>query len=486
MGTRLSNIKQDRIDHLKELEKRGINPYPSKSGRKQTVSQAVKMMGEKVAVAGRLLSFRKHGKIAFSDLKDGSGQVQLLFSLNDLGEEKYRLAALLDTGDFIDAIGEVIKTQAGETTIKLSDFKILTKTVNPLPDKWHGLKDVEERFRKRYVDLLVNSEVRQIFEKKAKVVQLLRKYLDDKNFIEVKTPALQPIYGGATAKPFITHHNALDMDLYLRIADELYLKRLIVGGFEKVYEICTDFRNEGIDRWHNPEFSMLEFYQAYADYEQLMKMTEDMLSYVVKEINGSLKVKYGEKNIDFSLPWKRISYREIILKETGVDIEKEKSVESLKKAIKTKNLKVDLSKALDVATILDELYKQIIRPKIINPTFLIDYPYFMRPLAKRKEKDSTKVENFQLVAAGAEILNAYSELNDPYDQKARWEEDAKREKEGASEYQVIDADYIRALEYGMPPTAGWGMGIERFTAILTNSHSIKEVILFPTLRSKEK
>ena len=347
------------------------------------------------------------------------------------------------------------------------------------------MKDVEERYRQRYLDLLLNKEVRKVFEKRSQIIKLLRRYLDKHGFLEVKTPALQPIYGGATARPFITHHNALDIDLYLRISDELYLKRLIVGGFQKVYEICTDFRNEGIDRWHNPEFSQLEFYWVYADYQDLMEMTEEMLSGIVKEVTGSLKVNYGGQEIDFSTSWERLTFRDAILEKTGIDIDRQKTADKLKKAIKEKKIEVELKEIRDVPGILDGLYKAIIRPNILKPTFIIDHPYLMRPLAKRHDDNPGKVESFQLIVAGAELINAYSELNDPQDQGKRWQEDMKRARKGVEEYQVLDEDYIRALEYGMPPTAGWGLGIDRFTAILTDKHSLKETILFPTLRPEK-
>jgi lysyl-tRNA synthetase class 2 len=331
----------------------------------------------------------------------------------------------------------------------------------------------------------MNPKVKEVFRKKSQITKLLREYLDKQGFIEVKTPTLQPIYGGASAKPFVTRHNVLGIDLYLRISDELYLKRLIVGGFEKVYEFATDFRNEGIDRWHNPEFTMLEFYQAYANYKDLMKMTEQMLSEIVKKITGSLTVKYGEVKIDFKPPWKRLPYLEAFRIMAGINIEEYSTFESLKKFIEKKKLKVDIKEVIDFPTLLDHLYKELIRPKIINPTFLIDHPYSMRPLAKRKKGDEAKVESLHLIAGGIELVNAYSELNDPQDQKARWQEEMARAKKGATEYQVLDEDYIEALEYGMPPTAGWGMGIDRFCALLTDQHSIKDTILFPTMRPKQ-
>jgi len=480
MNSRLTVIKEDRLRKLKELKDQGINPYPSRSNRKQTIREARELMGKDVNITGRLLAVREHGKIAFSDLKDETGEIQLLFRKDQLGE-KYDVLKLLDYGDFLEVLGDVTKTKAGETTVDVKKYTVLTKSLRPIPDSWHGFKDVEERFRRRYVDLLINPDVRKIFETRAKIIMLLRNYLDDHGFLEVTTPVLQPIYGGTTALPFTTHHNALDADLYLRIADELYLKRLIVGGYEKVYEIGTDFRNEGISRWHNPEFTQLEFYQAYADYRDLMVMTENMLSGIVKEITGSYEVAYGETTIDFKPPWRRVSYYDAIKDATGIDVN-DITLEQLKKEIREKKLTIAFKESPDVPALLDAIIKTAVRPNITNPTFFVDYPAFMRPLAKQKPDDPRKVEAFQLIVAGTELLNAYSELNDPIEQRKRWEAEERREKEGVAEHQVVDEDYIRALEYGMPPTAGWGMGIERFTAILTNSHSIKEVILFPTLR----
>jgi len=479
---RLEEIRKIRLEKVNKLRRLEIDPYPSKvKSTPQKIAEARKGLGEKIAVAGRIWGWRTHGNSIFADLRDEGGKIQLFFQKKNL-KDKFKILGLFDIGDFTWVSGYVFKTKAGEITVDVSDFQLLTKSIRPLPSTWHGLKDVEERYRQRYVDLLLNPEVRKVFERRTEIIKLLRKYLDDNGFLEVKTPALQPIYGGATARPFITHHNALDIDLYLRIADELYLKRLIVGGFEKVYEICPDFRNEGIDRWHNPEFSMLEFYWAYADYEVLMEMTEEMLSWVVKKVTGSYVVKYGGKEVNFKPPWSRMSFRETVLNGAGIDIDKENTASKLKSSIKSKNIEVDLKGARDLPSILDVLHKTVVRPSITDPTFVTDHPYSMRPLAKKHREGESIVESFQLVAAGAELINAYSELNDPQDQRSRWEEEMKRAKEGVKEYQVIDEDYIRALEYGMPPTAGWGLGIDRFTAILTDQHSIKDTILFPTLR----
>jgi len=483
---RLEEIRAIRLEKVKKLRKMGVDPYPSKLPEVTiAISKAVKQEGKEVSVRGRIWAIREHGNCCFFDIKDETGKIQLLFQKKNIGKNE-ELQRLLDIGDFIWVKGKVFKTEAGEITVDVEDFSLLTKSVRPLPSTWHGLKDVEERYRRRYVDLLLNDEVREVFETRAKIVKLLRAYFDERGFIEVKTPALQPVYGGATAKPFITHHNALDVDMYLRIADELYLKRLIVGGFEKVYEICTDFRNEGMDRWHNPEFSQLEFYWAYANYNDLMELTQDMLSGIVKEIKGSYKIKYAGNEINFKPPWKRVVFRDAIYERTKIDIDKYKDTKELLTVIKSKGVDIDTKDINDLPTVYDCLYKQVVRPSIKDPTFVIDHPYSMRPLAKRKEDNPDRVESLQPIAAGTELLNAYTELNDPQDQKARWEEDMKRGKAGAEEFQVIDKDFICALEYGMPPTAGWGMGIDRFTAILTNQHSIKDVILFPTLKPKDE
>jgi lysyl-tRNA synthetase class 2 len=483
--SRLEEIRKVRKQKVEELEKAGVNPYPSKvPGDPTDIKKARSSHGKRVEIAGRIWGWRAHGNSVFADIRDETDGIQLFFQKKNLGEE-FKKLKLFDIGDFLWASGKVIKTKAGELTVDVENFKLLAKSVRPLPSTWHGLKDIEERYRQRYIDLLMNEEVREVFEKRAKIVKLLREYLDNNGFLEVKTPSLQPLYGGASARPFVTHHNALDIDLYLRISDELYLKRLIVGGFEKVYEIGTDFRNEGIDRWHNPEFTMLEFYWAYKDYVDLMDFTEEMLTDVVKKVCEGTTVKFGDKEIDFT-KWKRVSYRDAILKETKIDIDDLKTLDDFRKAVDKNSVEIDIERVKDLTSALDALYKTHIREKIINPTFLIDHPYYMRPLAKRKKEDETKVESFQLVVAGVEIINAYSELNGPQEQKKRWEEDMKRAKEGIEEYQVIDEDYVRALEYGMPPTAGWGLGIDRFTAILTDQHSLKDTILFPTLRPENE
>lgn len=479
----LINVRKEK---LKKLQEMGLLGFPAWSQKRINISVArEKNLGESVEIAGRITAIRGHGKLVFMDLTDESGKIQVTFK-GDRVKENWEVVSLLDIGDFVAVSAELFLTNAGELTGDVDSFSLLTKSLRPLPSSWYGLTDVEERYRQRYVDLLVNSSVKKVFEVRSKVVKMLREKLDSEGFIEVETPVLQPLYGGATAKPFITHHNALDIDLYLRISDELYLKRLIVGGFEKVYEIGKDFRNEGMDRQHNPEFTMLEFYWSYANYEDLMKLTEKMIAEIVLALNGSYKVIFQGQEFDFKPPWPRVTYRDLILKDTGIDIDVIKTEKDLLEEIRNQKVKLDLSGVVGYAALLDTFYKEVSRPKILGPMFLIDHPVEMKPLAKRKMEDNTKAACFQLLVNGAEWVNAYNELNDPVDQKARWEEEMKLAKKGLEEHQVLDEDYVRALEYGMPPTAGWGMGIDRLVAFLTDQHTIKEVILFPTMRYEKK
>lgn len=471
----IDQLKKVRLEKLAKLKKRGIDPYPGTIIRKETIAKVRRMIGKPVAVCGRITGLRGHGKIFFLDLLDGTGKIQVLLKSD-------ALTALLDLGDFIAAQGEVGKTQAGEVTVFAKKYQIIAKATRPLPDQWSGLKDIEERYRQRYVDLIVNPEVRDIFVTRSKVITFLRSFLDSDGFLEVETPVLQPIYGGALAKPFVTHHNTLDTDLYLRISDELYLKRLIVGGFDRVYEIGKDFRNEGIDRSHNPEFTMLEFYWAYADYEDLMRYTETMLSSLVKELKGSYKFDYQGKELNFTPPWQRVRYRDVVLKYSGIDIDRANDEKKLLAAIRAEKIKLDLSGVVGYGAILDTLYKATARPHLVGPMFLTDRPTAFVALAKRTPKDPTKTSSFQLLVASRELINAYNELNDPEDQAKRWRESEKLGKKGQTEHEAFDADYIRALEYGMPPTAGWGLGIDNLVAVLTNQPNLKNVILFPTLR----
>lgn len=488
----IENLRKVRLEKLRKLRELGINPYPASwdlaEKRIKTAECPNLNLGSGVAVAGRIRAWREHGGIIFTDLNDATGKIQICFrreSLNSTDTLNFETLPLLDVGDFVGVSGELFQTKAGELTVLVKKYQLLTKSLCPLPSFWYGLRDIEERYRKRYLDLLMNPKVREVFATRTKVLRLFRQYLDEHGFVEVETPILQSIYGGAAARPFITHLNALDTDFYLRISNELYLKRLIVGGFEKVYEVSKDFRNEGMDRQHSPEFTQIEFYWAYADYENLMKFTEEILSFVIKELKGDLKFEFEGKILDFTPPLARVTYRDLILKHTGINIDEVNTEEALLATISEKKLKVDLSGVVGYGAILDALYKEFCRLKVIQPIFLIDHPAELMPLAKRKAKDPSKIESIQLLAVGYELLKAYSELNDPLDQKKRWLEQEGLAKKGLEEYEILDEDYIVALEYGMPPTAGWGMGIDRFTAILANQHTIRDVILFPLMRPEK-
>jgi len=483
--TKLNDLQKQSRDKLAKIKSLGIDPYPQPNlSHKSSVTEALNLMDKSVEVAGRIMSLRGHGKILFADLHDQTGKIQLFFQEKIL-KDNMKLTKLLDLGDIVYVCGDVFKTVAGETTINVFKFQILAKNLRPLPEKWHGLKDVEERYRQRYVDLIVNPEVRQVFQTRTKILSEMRRFLDDHGFMEVETPILQPVYGGASAKPFVTHHNALDMDMYLRISDELYLKRLIVGGLEKVYEVSRDFRNEGVSRFHNPEFTQVEFYWAYIDYQVLMEFTEKLLVDIIKHIKGSLQIEFQAVSLDFTPPFERITFKDIILKQTGIDIDKITDEKEFKNILKAKHIKLDLTGVVGLGALFDELYKQLVRPNIKGPTFVIDYPSQMIALAKRKADNPQKIATFQLLACGIELLKAYDELNDPQDQARRWLEEQGLEKKGLETAMQFDHDYIRALEYGMPPTAGWGMGIDRLTQFLTDQPTIKDVILFPAMRSEK-
>ncbi|MCD6550401.1 lysine--tRNA ligase [bacterium] len=484
----LSDIRKNRLKKLKRLRDLRINPYPQKVKRTHLIKEVIDKFGvlakasEEIILDGRIFSIREHGGSTFIHFGDESGKMQAYFKRDRLGPEGYKFFLdNFDIGDFIEVRGFLFKTKRGEKTIEVYDFRMLAKSLLPLPEKWHGLKDVEERYRKRYLDLIFNPEVKKKFEERSRIIREIRKFLEANGFLEVETPILQPIYGGAKARPFKTHLNALDIDLYLRISLELYLKRLIVGGFGKIYEIGKCFRNEGVDRFHNPDFTMLEFYWAYADYKELMKFTEKMMQEIVKKIKGSLKIEYQEKLIDFSSPWPRIEFSQLMKKEAKINID-EIHPKALKK--KAEEMGIKIEKGEGKAEIADKIYKKKCRDKIINPTFIIHHPKESFPLAKSLEDHPNKLANFQLVVGGCELVNAFSELNDPVEQRRRFEEQEKMYKEGFDEAQRMDKDFIEALEYGMPPCAGFGMGIDRFVALLTNSYSLREVILFPTMRPK--
>lgn len=483
MAKPLDVIRKDRIEKLEKLKKLGINPYPSKiglSGELVKVSQALDSLGKKVLVAGRIWSLRKHGGIIFADLKDDSEKIQLLFQEKKLGKD-WEILSLIDTADFLAASGEVIKTSAGEITVDVDDYQLLSKALRVLPDDWYGLKDVEERFRKRYLDLLLNPEVRSRFNMRTQLVRELRRYLDNLGYQEVETPTFQPLYGGANAKPFKTHLNALDVDMYLRIADELYLKRLVIGGYEKVYEICKDFRNEGMDLSHNPEFTMIEYYEVYADYQKVMDVSEGLFKHLAQAIFGKMELKVGDKVIDISHKWPRVTMVDLIKEKLGLNVEKD-SIGSLSKYCK--NIGIGLVGGETKGQLIYLIFEHKITDLLIDPTWVIDYPKDVSPLSKDHQKEGW-VERFEGYVGGREICDGWSELTDPQEQRKRFVSDTKAARRDKEEAQQVDEDFLEAMEYGIPPLGGIGIGIDRLTMFFTNTWSIKEVILFPTMRPEK-
>ena len=482
----LSELKKVRREKLQEMREMGVEPFGQRYDRTAMTAeingQFDQMEGKTVRIAGRIMSKRRHGKAGFADITDISGSIQLYFRKEDVGEENYELFKKLDIGDILGVEGEVFRTQKGEISIHVRDFTYLSKSLNPLPEKWHGLKDVELRYRQRYVDLIVNPEVKDVFMKRSRFIKEMRNYLDNRGFLEVETPMMQPIAGGATARPFITHHNALDIDLYLRIAPELYLKRLIVGGLEKVYEINRNFRNEGISTRHNPEFTMLEIYQAYGDYEVMMELTEDMIATVVEKVTGSMQVEFEGTIIDFKPPWKRVPMLEAIREHTGLDFTTILDDETARQAAQSVNLEV--KEATPRGEIINEIFEAFVEEKLVQPTFIYGHPVEISPLAKRNAEHPEFTDRFEVFIMQREIANAFSELNDPIDQRERFVKQVQKRAGGDAEAHMMDEDYLNALEYGMPPAGGLGIGIDRLIMLVTNSSSIRDVILFPTLRPK--
>ena len=484
----IDELRKIRLQKLEAIKKAGILPYPEKTKRTHIIGEVLKdfnklvKVEEEVILAGRIRSRRGHGGVTFLVIEDGSGKIQGLIKKDRVGEQPYQFFLdNFDIGDFVELRGILFTTKSGEKTIEAADYKILAKSLLPLPEKWHGLQDEEERFRKRYLDLIFNKEIKEKFILRSRIIKEIRNFFEKEGFIEVETPILQPIYGGTEAKPFKTHLNALDMDLYLRIAPELYLKRLIVGGFEKVFEIGKCFRNEGVDRSHNPDFSEMEFYWAYADHKDMMKFIEKMFTAVIKNTLGALKIKYENKEIDFTAPWPRIEYSVLIKNFAKIDIETINKEALFKKA---QELEVKVDEKMTKPQLEDAVYKKFCLPRLWDPTFVIHHPEGSIPLAKQLDDDTKKLGSIQLVIAGWEIVKAYAELNNPVKQYENFKEQEKLFVEGVEEAQRMDHDYIEALEYGMPPTAGFGMGIDRLVALLTDSHSLREVILFPTMRPK--
>jgi lysyl-tRNA synthetase class 2 len=485
-----------RRDKLESLRKEGKNPYVNRfpttapigriveqyNGltREELEAQRESQNPETHVLAGRIMAKRRQGKLTFCDVRDGTGKIQLLAEKNRLGEEAYAFLQTLDIGDFVGIRGGLMKTKRGELSIQANEMTLLTKSLRPLPEKWHGLQDVETRYRQRYVDLLVNPEVREVFAQRARVIQTLRERLNAQGFLEVETPMMQPIVGGATARPFVTHHNTLDMKLYLRVAPELYLKRLVVGGIDRVYEINRNFRNEGISTEHNPEFTMLELYMAYADYQDMMELVESLVVGVADEALGSRRTSWNGQEVDLTPPWRRIKLKDALCEIAGMSAADLAGEPSARAWAEKKG--IDVSRHHGLGKVLNKILESAVEPELIQPTFLTDYPRDISPLAKPREDDPETVERFELFIGGKEIGNAYSELNDPDVQRERFEDQVRQRQMGDEEAQMMDHDYLRALEYGMPPTAGAGIGIDRLVMLLSDSPSIRDVILFPQLR----
>ncbi len=482
-------LVEQRYKKLEELRQIGIDPYGGQFipdskivdliNKFKGISQEV-LENEmtNVKIAGRIIAFRDFGKAVFAHLQDYTSKMQI-YLRRDILKEKFQLLKKLDIGDIIGVTGRLFRTKTNELTVEVSDFFILSKSLRPLPEKWHGLRDIEIRYRQRYLDLIVNPEVREIFIKRSAIIKAIRDFLEQNDFIEVETPMMHQIPGGAAAKPFLTHHNALGIDLYLRIAPELYLKRLLVAGYERVFELNKNFRNEGISTRHNPEFTMLEFYIAYRDYNFLMTFTEELFTNVSTKVLGTLKIPYGEHIIDLTPPWRRLKMMDALL-EKGLP---ENIISDEKALLKwAKNNGINIDNLTSPPKILDEIFKELIEPELVQPTFVIDYPVELSPLAKKKQDDPKFVERFELFISGREIANAFSELNDPIDQRERFLRQAEARRLGDEEAHWMDEDFIRALEYGMPPAAGEGIGIDRLVMLFTNSQSIRDVILFPQLK----
>jgi lysyl-tRNA synthetase class 2 len=484
----LDELKQIRIEKLENLKTKGIEPYPAKSVRSHSVAEALRDFDtlssseKEIYLTGRVRTVRTHGAISFMDIEDQSGRIQLFFHKDELGEEKYDFLNSFDIGDFIEASGSLFVTNKGQQTLKVKEYKMLTKALLPLPEKWHGLTDEETRYRKRHLDLIMNANVRNLFMKRTAFINNVREFLNESGFMEVETPVLESVPGGAEAEPFITHHNKLDIDFYLRISLELHLKRLMVGGFEKIYELGRVFRNEGISTQHLQEFTMLEFYWAYADYEQLMDFVEKFYTTIIEKTFSTLEIPYHGQTLNFKAPWPRYDYREIVLKESGIDIDEYPTKEAMQELVRSKGIKPD--PAAGRGRLIDQLYKKLVRPQLMQPCFLINHPLDISPLAKKRSSDPNKVERLQVLIAGAEVGNGFSELNDPIDQRERFLRQEELRRAGDKEAQMIDDDFVEALEYGMPPTAGFGVGIDRLLMILTDQENIRDSVFFPMMKPK--
>jgi len=481
----LNEMLRIRREKLKELQEMGQNPFLIEKYEYTHHSMTIKenfeeLEGKTVSVAGRLMSKRGHGKVSFMDLQDSEGKIQIFAKMDVLGEEAYNKLGYLDLGDIIGVKGEVFKTKTGEISVRAEEIVLLTKSLQILPEKFHGLKDPDLRYRQRYVDLIVNPEIKKVFIIRSKIIKAIREFLDNRGFLEVETPILNTIAGGANARPFITHHNTLDIDMYLRIANELYLKRLIVGGFEKVYEMGRMFRNEGMDYKHNPEFTSIELYQAYADYEDMMEITEQIVAYAAEKALGTTKITYQGKEIDLTPPWKRMTMIDAVKEYTGVDFNQIDSDEEAIKIAKEKGLEV--TPDMKRGNVISEMFEEFCEEHLVQPTFITHHPVEVSPLAKRNPDDPRLTNRFEAFINTWEIANAFSELNDPIDQKERFLEQVRKRASGDAEAHMMDNDFINALEVGLPPTGGLGIGIDRLVMILTDQSSIRDVILFPTMK----
>ncbi len=488
-----NELLKNRREKIGSLKAEGIDLYPNDvtvNATTETIldrfghldNDALEKIEERFSLAGRLMAVRSFGKAAFLNIQDRKGKIQAYIKKNKIGENQFSLFKRLDIGDIIFVAGRVFKTKTGELTVETDEIRLLAKALRPLPEKWHGLTDIETRYRQRHLDLIVNPEVRELFHKRSRIIQLTRDFMQKRDFLEVETPMMHPVAGGAMAKPFKTYHNTLGMDLYLRIAPELYLKRLVVGGLERVFEINRNFRNEGISTFHNPEFTMMEFYLAYATYQDLMDMTEELFTCISQDIFDSLKFQYQGTEIDLTLPWQRLSVKESIIKYSDIDPE---SLEDRKIAIEyAKTLGLDVGKNESLGKVIMAIFEELVEDKLIQPTFITSYPVEVSPLSRKSVNDDRFTDRFELYIYGREIANAFSELNDPEDQRKRFIMQLKEREAGDQEAHEMDENYIRALEYGMPPTAGEGIGIDRLVMLFTNSPSIRDVILFPQMRKK--
>ncbi|MCW3491675.1 lysine--tRNA ligase [Dethiobacter alkaliphilus] len=477
-------VRRQKMDKLKEM---GIEPYGNKYPVTHYAADVIgrfdELDGQSVTLAGRLMTVRAHGKASFANLQDESGQIQIYVRLDDVGQRTYDVFELLDIGDIVGLTGDVFRTRRGEVTVAVKELQLLAKSLRPLPEKWHGLTNVDMRYRQRYLDMIVNPDVKKTFVLRSKIVQEIRNFLNSDGFLEVETPVMHTLAGGASAKPFITHHNALDMNLYLRIATELHLKRLVVGGMDKVYELGRIFRNEGISTKHNPEFTSVEIYQAQADYEDMMTLTEELITTVAQKVLGTLKVPYQEQELDLTSPWPRLTMVEAIEKYAGINFNNIQTAEEAREAAKQKGLEVKAGTSR--GEIMNELFEEFVEGQLFQPTFIMDYPIEVSPLAKKKADDPSMTYRFEAFMACSEIANAFTELNDPLDQRERFEQQVLKREAGDEEAHMLDEDFLLSLEYGMPPTGGLGIGIDRLIMMLTDSPSIRDVILFPTLREKE-